>query len=84
MWQVREKEPEIRLENSKKRVPTAKFVAQDAPWENPHAAPDERFYSDDEKGISILFRKTRQEVSSIGWYNSNMKVSSYRKPAVKY
>lgn len=84
LWLVSGNESEIKLENSKKRFPNAKFIAQDAPWENPHAAPDERFYSDEAKGISITFRKTRQEVHSIGWYNPNIKPSTDRKPAVKY
>jgi hypothetical protein len=84
LWLVSEDEPEIRLEISKKRFPDAKFVAKAAPWENPHAAPNEEFYVDDERGISITFRKTRQEVESISWYNPNLKPSADRKPAVKY
>jgi hypothetical protein len=84
MWYVREREPEIELKNSQKHFPDAKFVGWDAPWENPHAAPDERFYSDKTKGISITFRKTRQEVESISWYNPNTKPTADRKPAIKY
>ncbi len=84
VWMVSADEPEVNLENSQKRFPSAKFVAQDAPWENPHAAPDERFYVDREKGISITYRKTRKEVESISWFNPNSKQSSDRKPAVKY
>lgn len=83
-WLVREEEPEIQLEVSQRIFPEAKFVAEDAPWENPHSAPDQRFYSDEQKGVSITFRKARQEVESIGWYNANLKTSGERKPAVKY
>lgn len=84
MWLVRENESEIHLENSKRLFKNANFVAQNVTWENSHAAPDERFYSDDKKGISITFRKTRKEVESIGWFNPNAKHSNDRKPALKY
>ncbi len=80
LWLVNEDEPEIKLENSKNRFPSAKFIAQDAPWESSHAAPNERFYVDEKKGVSITFRKTRQEVESISWYNPNNKSSAERKP----
>lgn len=84
LWLVSENEPEIKLENSKKRFPDAKFVSEDPPWENPHAGPYEKIYSDQEKGISITFRKTRQDVESISWFNPVEKSAANRKPAVKY
>jgi hypothetical protein len=82
VWLVREREPEILLENSQKRFPSAKFVAEDVQWDNSHSAPDERFYSDEENGISILFRKTRQEVESIGWYRSDIVIPTASQPNI--
>lgn len=85
LWLVRDRDPEIHLEQSKKRFPHSNFRAQDAGWDNPHSAPDERFYVDDKSGVSITFRKARQEVQAIGWSNPDFDTNSEdRKPAVKY
>lgn len=84
LWLVGQDDPEIKLENSKKHFPNARFEAKDAPWENPHAAPNERFYVDNEKGISITVRTNRQEVESISWHSPNTSQSATRLPAVKY
>ncbi len=83
LWLVRQGEPEINIANSKNYFPHATFEEKDAPWENPHAAPNERLYTDHEKGISITVRKSRQEVESISWHSLNSQ-STHRQPAVKF
>lgn len=85
LWLVRSRDPEIQLENSKKKFPTAQFTTQDTPSANSHASAAERLYTDSKNGISITFRKARQEVETIGWSNPNLlKNSEERKPAFKY
>ncbi len=68
-WGVRSGDPEQDLHTAKARYKTANWEARSAPFSNPHKTPDECYYEDRKMGISIEFRKTRKEVSSISWWN---------------
>ena len=83
LWLVTENDPEINIEVAKEKFPAANFLAKDAVWINPHAAPDERFYTDTDKGINITFRKARSEVGTISWYDTQNKELN-RQPATKW
>lgn len=64
-WQVIEGDAEQDLKTTLKRYKTAKWKVAPTIQENPHAVPDECQFEDRKMGISIEYRRTRKEVSSI-------------------
>lgn len=67
-WDVREGDPEQKLDNALSRFKGANFVmARPKYWDNPHASPDEVFYNDLKSGLTITYLKTPKEVISLSW-----------------
>jgi hypothetical protein len=55
------------LKVAESKFPGSKFVEYPVLWCFGDSAPDETRFVDSEKGITITFRKARQEVSDIYW-----------------
>ena len=66
-WQVEDGDLEQRVDAALKRYPNAHFKRRELKWINPHIAPDEAYYEDQDLGLSIEVRKKRNEVFSITW-----------------
>jgi hypothetical protein len=74
-WSLSEEDPELKLENSMKLFPGAKFAFKDSEWKS-HYKPALGYYFDDSKGVSINYNTAREEVSSISFYKPKLSESN--------
>jgi hypothetical protein len=58
------------------KFPDAKWVSETVKWVNPHHYPNECFFTDDAKGVSIEYDRTHEDVSSISEWNPTRKPAS--------
>ncbi len=66
-WLAEETDPEINVQYTLKKFPTAHFKTREGPWLNEHAASDDIFYEDKKLGLRIQVRQHRNEIYSITW-----------------
>ena len=65
-WRIENGDPEKDISTAMKHYPDAHFKIRNAPWSSDFL-PDEAYYEDAARGISIKFRKKRKEALSISW-----------------
>ncbi len=76
-WDVRDGDPEQKLENTFSRFKETSFVkTRPRVWENPHSSPDEIFYEDSKSGLTIVYLQTPRRVAAITWVSPNRATSS--------
>lgn len=83
LWSPSGQDEDFKLENSQKRFPAAHFSIEESPIQESHVASDERLYTDRRQGILIRFRKSRQQVESVSWYNPAAFKDAERQPAIQ-
>ena len=72
-WTVTDGDDEQTLERLQKRYSSAHFTRRDVEWTNPHIAPDEVYFEDNEQGISIEMSLSKNKVSSISWFDPKVR-----------
>lgn len=83
-FDVRARDPEHELSYALSSFPEAKFVKYlPKYWDNPHASPDEVFYEDAAKGLTIIYMQTPKYVSTISWEIPGRSTSSEQRPPPK-
>jgi hypothetical protein len=78
-WEVFDEDPEQDLRTALQTYPDAKWEVKTVDWVNPHALPDECYFQDKRLGISIEFRRTRKEVTSLWWWDASRTPASSEK-----
>jgi hypothetical protein len=66
-FSLRSRDPEIKLSYIKARFKDSQFKIVEAPWCHTDYQPDEAYYIDSTRGITVVLRSTRQEVDAITW-----------------
>ncbi len=82
---IRDGEPEQNLKNAIGKFSGSDWKVSTVKWINPHALPDICFFQDNRQGISISYRRTRQEVESIQKWDPTRapaEISNIEKPPI--
>jgi len=75
-FNVRKEDREQNLRAALARFSGANWKVETTPWINPHAFPDECYFVDAKLGVSVEYRRTRNEVSSIFRWNPLRQLAS--------
>ena len=76
VWSVFQGDDEENLKVALKRFPEGAWEVETLKWVNPHHMPNDCYFKDKKRGISIEFNRTRKEVVSISRWNPSRKPSS--------
>ena len=66
-WNVFKEDPESKLDFAKDELGTLDLKKTEPKWTKGDTAPDEVYFSDEKTGVTIVVRKTLNQVSSIMW-----------------
>ena len=75
-WYLYESDSEKSVKTALLKFPGASWLSETVKWVNPHHYPNECFFSDNSKGISVEYNRTRENVSSITRWNPSRKPAS--------
>lgn len=88
-WDVRDGDPEQDLNTALSQFKDSKFVKVfPKRWDNPHSSPDEVFFEDTKRGLTIIYLQTPKRVEAITWSSPERITTSettvYEKPEFPY
>jgi len=64
-WHVYEQDPEQELGTALSKFPDAHWTVESAKWMNPHSWPNECYFTDGKKGITVEFNRARKGVAMV-------------------
>lgn len=79
VWDVKEGEPEQDLKTAMSRYAPTSWEPETDKWINPHNFPNECYFKDKKKGVSIEYNRARKEVFSIARWDPSRKIASLDK-----
>jgi hypothetical protein len=75
-WYLYENDSEKDPKGAMSLFPGASWKSETVKWVNPHHYPNECFFTDNAKGISIEYDRTHEEISSISVWDPARKLAS--------
>ncbi|MBI4402626.1 MAG: hypothetical protein HY537_00605 [Deltaproteobacteria bacterium] len=72
-WYVYEEDEEHKLRTALDRFPDATWMVESVKWVNPHSWPNECYFTDNSKGVTVEFHRARKEVAVIERWNPTRK-----------
>src|SRR3989338_5162919 len=77
-WHIYKEDQEHQLRTALDRFPDATWTVESVKWVNPHSWPNECYFTDNSKGVTVEFHRARKEVAMIERWNPT------RSPAANY